>query len=329
MEKRLRRSILKISIFIVVILLISIYIQQYFRYVHERTKLENSIAHVQKYLSRARICEANPDKLSRQMEIAEGQSKQLNLVVPPVLDVKAFKNQFSSLAKSLDVDVSFKGAEIRRLDFHNEAKLSMKLSGNRKAVIFLIHKQYDEPRLTAVERLFREAENRFHLDLTIYSFNTSKEKDKHKEISIESKLCPEFKSQVWLWPFEMKIIAIQNKYKTLCGEVLEHTETLCSIYKLEDRIRYVKAGLEVLKELMKYCAPKLSESLAELNKDLEDFPRALYYFSWLLDLREKDLGKNHPEVAAVLEKMAICYRGMGKKDEAEKLEKRVRQIRSK
>ena len=329
MEKRSRKSILKISIFIVVILLIGIYIQQYLMYIREYNKLENSITRVQIDLARARIGEANPDKFSSEIAWAEKQFSELDLMLPSSLGVDGFKNQFSSLAKSLDVDVSFKGAKIQRLDFHNEAKLSMKLSGNRKAVIFLIHKQYDEPRLTAVERLFREAENRFHLDLTIYSFNTSKEKDKHKEISIESKLCPEFKSQVWLWPFEMKIIAIQNKYKTLCGEVLEHTETLCSIYKLEDRIRYVKAGLEVLKELMKYCAPKLSESLAELNKDLEDFPRALYYFSWLLDLREKDLGKNHPEVAAVLEKMAICYRGMGKKDEAEKLEKRVRQIRSK
>ena len=91
----------------------------------------------------------------------------------------------------------------------------------------------------------------------------------------------------------------------------------------------MEASLKVLKELVKYCVPKLSESLGEFNQDLEDFPRALHYFSWLLDHKEKNLGKNHPEVAAVLEKMAMCYRGMGKKDEAENLEKRIRQIRSK
>jgi len=127
----------------------------------------------------------------------------------------------------------------------------------------------------------------------------------------------------------MKIIAIQNKYETLCGEVLEHNETLCSIYKLEDRIRYVEACLKILKELMKYCVLKLSESLAELNKDMGDFTLALGYFKRLLEIREEYFGKNHPEVAIVLEKMAMCYKGMGKKDEAEKLEKRARQIRTK
>jgi tetratricopeptide (TPR) repeat protein len=250
-------------------------------------------------------------------------------MLPPVLDVKGFKEQFSSLARSFDIAVSFKGTEIQRHDFHNEAKLSMKLLGNREAVILLIHKQYEEPRVTTVERLFREAENRFHLDLTIYSFNDSKEKGKHKEIGIEKRLCPEFKSHVWLWPFKGKITRINFKFVNLCKETQEHTETLCSIYKLEDRIRYVKVGLEVLKELVRYSVPKLSETLGGLNQDLGDFPRALYYFSWLLDQREKNLGKNHPEVADVLEKMAMCYRGMGEKDKAEKLEKRVRQIRSK
>ena len=329
MEKRSRRWILKISIFIVVILLIGIYIQQYFQYVYERTELENSITRVQKHLARARVHEANPDKLRRQMEEIEDDYKKLHRVLPPVLDVKGFKNQFSSLAKSLDVDVSFKGAEIRRLDFYNKAKLSMKLSGNREAVIFLIHKQHDEPRVTAVEKLFREVETRFHLDLTIYSFNDSKEKGNHKEISIEKRLCPDFESHVWLWPFKGRITRIHYQFVNLCKETQKHAETLFSIYKLQDRISYVEAGLKVLKELVKYCVPKLSESLGEFNQDLEDFPRALHYFSWLLDHKEKNLGKNHPEVAAVLEKMAMCYRGMGKKDEAENLEKRIRQIRSK
>jgi len=262
-------------------------------------------------------------------EEAREDFAKLNIVVPSALGVERFKNQFSNLAKSLNVAISFKGTEIRRLDFYNEATLSMKLSGNRKAIIFLIHKQYDEPRLTAVERLFREVENRFHLDLTIYSFNSSKGKSEHQEKSVEKRLCPEFKSQVWLWPFKGRITRIHYQFVNLCKETQKHTETLCSIDKLKERIRHVEAGLKVLKELVKYCVPKLSESLGEFNQDLEDFPRALYYFSWLLDHKEKNLGKNHPEVAAVLEKMAMCYRGMGKKDEAEKLEKRVRQIPSK
>ena len=204
---------------------------------------------------------------------------KLNIVLPSALGVERFKNQFSNLAKSLDVAVSFKGTEIRRLDFYNEAKLSMKLSGNREAVIFLMHKQEVKPRVTAIEQLFREVENKFHLDLTIYSFNgSSQEKNEHQETSVEKRLCPEFKSQVWLWPFKGKITRIHYKFVNLCKETQKHTETLCSIYKLKERIRYMKAGLQVLKELEKYCVPKLSGSLGELHQDLGDFPRALHYF---------------------------------------------------
>jgi hypothetical protein len=43
---------------------------------------------------------------------------------------------------------------------------------------------------------------------------------------------------------------------------------------------------------------------------------------------EKPLGKEHLHVAAVLENMAKCYREMGKKDEADKLEARAKKIRS-
>jgi hypothetical protein len=42
---------------------------------------------------------------------------------------------------------------------------------------------------------------------------------------------------------------------------------------------------------------------------------------------EKALGKDHPNVATVLENMAECFRNMGKKDEAERLEARAQKIR--
>jgi hypothetical protein len=52
-------------------------------------------------------------------------------------------------------------------------------------------------------------------------------------------------------------------------------------------------------------------------------------FKRSLIILEETLGKNHPHVATVLENMAKCSREMGKKDEAEKLEARTKQIRSK
>ena len=47
------------------------------------------------------------------------------------------------------------------------------------------------------------------------------------------------------------------------------------------------------------------------------------------DSPEYALGQEHPDVATVLENMAKCYREMGKKAEAEKLEARAKKIRNK
>ena len=63
MEKRARRSIFKILILILAILLIGITIQQYFRYTQERSRLESSINRMRKYLIRARNLEANSEKV--------------------------------------------------------------------------------------------------------------------------------------------------------------------------------------------------------------------------------------------------------------------------
>jgi tetratricopeptide (TPR) repeat protein len=48
-----------------------------------------------------------------------------------------------------------------------------------------------------------------------------------------------------------------------------------------------------------------------------------------LKIREKALGPEHPEVAAVCENMAELCRQIGKEDEAKKFEARARKIRSK
>lgn len=329
MEKRARRAITKISILILVILLISVTFQQYFQYAQERSGLENSITLTQKYLEQARVLEANPEKFIGEIEKLEKQCKELHLLVPPVMDVEGFQDQFSNLAKSVGVDVCFKDSEIRHHDFYKEARLSVTLSGNREGVTLLIHKQYEQPRIAAAERVYREVDDRFCLDLTIYSLKESRQKGAYHETSIEKRFCPTFESELWMWPFTRMITAFENKYETVCGEVMKNMEALCSIDKLKDKMRYVQADLKVTKQLTEYCVPKLSETLGELYKDLEDFPGALHYFSWLLEHREKELGKDHPEVAAVMEKMATCYKGMGKNDKAEWLEKRIRQIRSK
>ena len=47
-----------------------------------------------------------------------------------------------------------------------------------------------------------------------------------------------------------------------------------------------------------------------------------------LAIREEILGKDHPDVATVLENMAELYEKIGKEDEAKRLAERARGIRS-
>ncbi|MDB9823466.1 tetratricopeptide repeat protein, partial [Deltaproteobacteria bacterium] len=47
-----------------------------------------------------------------------------------------------------------------------------------------------------------------------------------------------------------------------------------------------------------------------------------------LEIREKALGPDHPDVATVLENLAKCFSGMGKLDEAENLVARAIKLRN-
>ena len=58
------------------------------------------------------------------------------------------------------------------------------------------------------------------------------------------------------------------------------------------------------------------------------YAEAGFLYERALKITEKGLGPNHHNVAAVLGNMANCYREMGRKEEAEKLEARAKKIQS-
>ena len=70
-------------------------------------------------------------------------------------------------------------------------------------------------------------------------------------------------------------------------------------------------------------------NLAELYRVQAKYVEAEALYKRAMAVLEKALGPEHPHVANVLENMAKRCRNMGKEEEAEKLEARVKEIQSK
>ena len=69
-------------------------------------------------------------------------------------------------------------------------------------------------------------------------------------------------------------------------------------------------------------------NLASLYRAQGKYAEAEPLFKRSLKIWEKALGKDHPEVASVLDNMAELCRQAGEEDEADKLEARAKKIRS-
>jgi len=70
-------------------------------------------------------------------------------------------------------------------------------------------------------------------------------------------------------------------------------------------------------------------SLAGLYKAQGQHAKAEPLYKRALEIREKALGLEHPNVATCLENYALCLRAMDRVQEAEPLEVRARAIRAK
>jgi tetratricopeptide (TPR) repeat protein len=70
-------------------------------------------------------------------------------------------------------------------------------------------------------------------------------------------------------------------------------------------------------------------NLAILYYEQGKYVEAELLYKRALAISEKALGKDHPEVATVLENMAVLYEKIWKKDKAKELAERVKKIRSK
>jgi tetratricopeptide (TPR) repeat protein len=71
-----------------------------------------------------------------------------------------------------------------------------------------------------------------------------------------------------------------------------------------------------------YQAGQYVEAIPKAKKVLKMYKRAL-------GLLEESMGPDSPYMLTVLENLAICYRSMGKENQAQKVKERARIIRSK
>ena len=71
-----------------------------------------------------------------------------------------------------------------------------------------------------------------------------------------------------------------------------------------------------------YQAGQYVEAIPKAKKVLKMYERAL-------GLLEESMGPDRPYMLTVLENLAICYRSMGKENQAQKVKERARIIRSK
>jgi hypothetical protein len=246
---RSARSLLTIVVSILVAILIITTLQQYTVYYHERRELSATIANVRKKIKMAE--KHKPEKIFERLKKIDLQMSLSNQIMPSTMDAEAFLDYFSILANSLGVEVHDTHIVVSSKEFYIEAVLTMSLYGDKKAIRALIEKQIQKLRQTSW-RLFRGADNKFPLELTIYSFKYPMKHRKGNELSIEKKLCLGFKSRVWMWPFKGIIKTMYQELEKMCHEVRGHSETLKLLEEGNRKVDQIETKLKVIKELEKH-----------------------------------------------------------------------------
>lgn len=239
-----RRVILTAACILIAVLIITV-LMQYGVYRKERNILLFSEFRIRKELRRAtKVKEGNLKEFADERLEAGRMLKELEAILPTEIGVESFLEQFASFAKELNVDVHNAHSVVKRRDFYAEALLSMTLHGDEKDVRALIGKQLEEKRLTSW-KTFREDEKSFPIELIIYSIKQRKP----KKIDVDKIMCPEFESNVWLWPFKGRIEKYHRELDYLCDEARDHFEILQLFKELADKRRYLLPALRILKHL--------------------------------------------------------------------------------
>ena len=119
-----------------------------------------------------------------------------------------------------------------------------------------------------------------------------------------------------------------SKWKILKWEILmEKAATFREQGQYKKAVKVAKKALKVAEKTFR-PEPVALDGLAVLYAAQGRYVKAEALFKRALAIWEKALGKDHPDVATVLENMAELYEEVGKEDEAKRLAERAKGIRS-
>jgi Tfp pilus assembly protein PilO len=245
-DSRVSTRIILAAVCVMLAVLIITVVRQFSIYNEERNILLHHESRIKFKLRRAKIKEQSPKIFKHDRAEVKRQLTLLHALLPTKIGVESFLDQFSSFAKGLRVEVHSARVQKENRDFYVEASLKMTLYGSEKDVKALIEKQLKEKRITSW-KTFRKAENTFAIEIIIFAMDERIP----KKINIENIMCPEFDSKVWLWPFRERITKIQKRLNDLCKKSQDHFETLKRIEELSEKVKFLRTGVAIYKELEK------------------------------------------------------------------------------
>lgn len=249
-----RRRLLKVSAFIAGGILVVICALQYTVYLREREKLTMAIRQVRHELSRIQALQRQSDRLMDAVKGVEQRLSELRLQVPATLDIEGFLDHLSALASRFKVKVQESHAETSSHDFYDEAKLSLTLVGDDRAVRALLEELGEGARLTRYEVL-DYADNEYDVNLWIFCVLQPEE----EPVQLHMQTCAESNSQVWLWPFERRIREMSQELKGLCEVLQGERESIQPTMELIKKLRLVRFMEAVVSRLAEAELPSPNE----------------------------------------------------------------------
>jgi hypothetical protein len=219
--------------------------QQYVTYRSESETLAAAIHWVDHQLKRTQGVEGKSGSLDEAVKGVEDKLSQQRLQVPAKLDVEGFLNYLSAMVNEFDVEVKASHAEFLSLDFYDQATLELKLAGDDKDIRALLDRVRSGARLTRC-KVLQCANKECDVELSIFSIPQPEEE--HLSV-FDLQACAEFRSKVWLWPFQGRIQDRCQELKSLCEERQRQSGAVRSTQELVEKLRFSQLIGEVINHL--------------------------------------------------------------------------------
>jgi hypothetical protein len=223
-----------------------VFAQQYFAYEGELRQIEKAAHLLRARIKRAKIFKSREELLTERIKEIEDQQSKLDLMLPSTLGVESYRRYFINIAEQMNIKVHNVSSTIQPREFYEEATLKMILVSDLKAITSFQKEIEAKPRLINWKTTSSTKE-KAHIALTIFSLKKSE-----KPIIIEVKLCNDFDSDVWLWPFSSFINKRYQELDDLCVLHQKHIEYIRFVQKFQRRDETLHFGIAVANAIKKY-----------------------------------------------------------------------------